>query len=313
MKPSVARSCTYRSISAATSSGVPTNVWLAVRRMIRSRMLRFSAAATSRSFAMRARTAACRFAKPCARLGPGVGLDVGERAVGVVAAEVAVPDLLEVGDRRLGPHLRERDLARALLRLFERVAEHERRGGQDLERLLVAPVRGEAALDVAVELLRVRRTRCAARRSRRRARCAKSRPSAESPACTMTGRPCGERGTSNSASIVEQAAVVPHARGHAARRGRRRSRHPPRSRRPATMPTARFAELGELGRARVPVGVVEVAAAAEVRAVEGVGARHGVPAGAAAREVVERAELAGEFVRLVERRARACRRARCAR
>ncbi len=29
---------------------------------------------------------------------------------------------------------------------------------------------------------------------------AKSRPSAESPACTITGRPWGERGTSNTAS-----------------------------------------------------------------------------------------------------------------
>ena len=61
-------------------------------------------------------------------------------------------------------------------------------------------------------------------------------------------------------------------------------------------------DLGELGRPRVPVGVVEVAAAAEVRAVEGVGAGHRVPAGATAGQVVERRELTGELVRLVERR-----------
>ena len=96
-------------------------------------MLRFSASATSRSFEMRAAHRGVAVREALRALGPGVGLDVGQRAVGVVAAEVAVPDLLEVRDRRLGPHLGERDLARALLRLFERVAEHEGRGGQDLE------------------------------------------------------------------------------------------------------------------------------------------------------------------------------------
>ena len=60
-------------------------------------------------------------------------------------------------------------------------------------------------------------------------------------------------------------------------------------------------EAHELRGARVAVGVVEEAAAAEVRAVERVRARDDVPAGAPVREVVEGRELSGELVRLVER------------
>lgn len=64
-----------------------------------------------------------------------------------------------------------------------------------------------------------------------------------------------------------------------------------------------FAGRGdELGGARVPVRPVEVAAAAEVLAGEGVGGGDDVPGGAAPAEVVQRGEPASGLVGLVERR-----------
>ncbi|CPU65353.1 Uncharacterised protein [Mycobacteroides abscessus] len=61
-------------------------------------------------------------------------------------------------------------------------------------------------------------------------------------------------------------------------------------------------DLDDLGRPRVPLGVGQVPAAAEVGAREGVGARHEVPRRAALGEQVEGRELLRELPRLVERR-----------
>src|SRR5690606_27149967 len=61
--------------------------------------------------------------------------------------------------------------------------------------------------------------------------------------------------------------------------------------------------VDEVLGAAVAVGVVEVAAAAEVLACEGVGGRDDVPGGATVREVVDRREPAGDVEGFVERRA----------
>ncbi len=59
-------------------------------------------------------------------------------------------------------------------------------------------------------------------------------------------------------------------------------------------------QLHEFGGPGVAVGAVEVTAAAEVLAGEGVRGGDHVPGGAAAGEMVQRGEAAGQFVRLVE-------------
>ena len=80
-----------------------------------------------------------------------VGVDVGQRTVGIVCGQISVPELFEEQDRRTRAHLLLLDHLRALLCLGRGVAEHDRRGGDDLEIAAVAAVGTEAALDVFVE------------------------------------------------------------------------------------------------------------------------------------------------------------------
>jgi len=117
----------------------------------------------------------------------------------------------------------------------------------------------------------------------------------------MTGRPCGDRGTSNKCVDVELGAAVPHARRHVVveeHAGAGVGAHPAlRPRVPQLL-----GERRELPRPLVPVGVVEIAAAPEVRPVEGIRARHGVPSGSPSRQVIEGRELTRQLVGLVEGR-----------
>ena len=76
------------------------------------------------------------------------------------------------------------------------VAEDERRGGQDQQLLVAAPVLGQPALDVGVERLALLQ-RAVPGEDRIGAAAANSRPWSESPAWKMTGLPCGLRGTLN--------------------------------------------------------------------------------------------------------------------
>ena len=70
--------------------------------MTSSRMLRSFASAISRHFATVANRSWCTSARPwMIERRVDVGVDVGQRAVGVVRRQVAVPDLLEQQDRRL--------------------------------------------------------------------------------------------------------------------------------------------------------------------------------------------------------------------
>ena len=62
-----------------------------------------------------------------------VGVDVGQRAVGVVAREVAAPHLLEEGDGALRAHLLAADRRGPLVGVGLGVAEHRGRGRDDLE------------------------------------------------------------------------------------------------------------------------------------------------------------------------------------
>jgi hypothetical protein len=96
-------------------------------------------------------TGLCAALRP--RLGVDVGLDLGQRPVGVIGRQIPVPELLEEHDRVGAAHLRAAHLAGELVRLGVAVAEHERRAGQD-EQLIGGPaVACQARLDVTVEAL----------------------------------------------------------------------------------------------------------------------------------------------------------------
>ena len=81
----------------------------------------------------------------------GVGIDVGQRAVRVVAGQVAVPQLLGELDRGLPADLLAADLAGDLLSLGVGVAEHEGGRRQDQQLVVGAAVPGQPPLDVGVE------------------------------------------------------------------------------------------------------------------------------------------------------------------
>ena len=70
--------------------------------------------------------------------------DVGQRAVGVVAGQVALPDLFEHRDRRLPADLLTPDVAGLVGRLRGGVAEHERRRRENLEPVGISAVRRRA-------------------------------------------------------------------------------------------------------------------------------------------------------------------------
>ena len=117
-------------------------------------MLRFFSSASARHFAGdRERIAVV--AHPTAGdrdAAVDVGVDVGQRTVGVVAREVAAPHLLEEGDGALRAHLLEADRRRPFVGVGLGVAEHHRRRRDDLEVVGRAAVAGEPSLHVGVEL-----------------------------------------------------------------------------------------------------------------------------------------------------------------
>ena len=111
------------------------NVWRPVTSMISSRMDSFSglrpAPATRAAVASGSRYIRT-LARPRAIVcSPSVGIDVGQRAVRVVAGQVPVPQLLEERDRGLPADLLAAHLPGELGRVGVGVAEHEGRGGQD--------------------------------------------------------------------------------------------------------------------------------------------------------------------------------------
>ncbi len=139
-----------------------------------------------------------------ADLGPALGdvvvadvrVDLGQRAVRVVGRQVPVPDELQVLDGRGTADLLAAHLLGEVLGLGVGVAEHEGRGREDEQLVRPAAVLGEAGLDIGVEGLALGevlyRLKMASALD-----AANSRPSSESPAWKITGRPCGERGTLN--------------------------------------------------------------------------------------------------------------------
>ncbi len=208
-----------------------------------------------------------------------VGLDLGQGAVGVVAGQVPVPHLLQQQDGGLGADLLAADVAGALGRLLGRVPQGEGGGGDDLELLGPAPVAGEAALDVGVERPGgvgpgvAREDGVGGGRGQLAPGVAVARLEDDRVALRAAGRREPAPDVDVAAGVLELAAVrVPHAH-----------RGP-----------------DHLARPLVAVGVVEVAAAAEVLAGEGVGRRDHVPPRPPAGEVVERGQLAGQLVGLVE-------------
>lgn len=79
----------------------------------------------------------------------GIGVDVRQRSVGVVAGQVAAPDLLQGEDRVLRGDLQAADLTGAFLCLGVGVAEDVRHPGHDLQIAGLPPVPGEPALTSA--------------------------------------------------------------------------------------------------------------------------------------------------------------------
>ena len=158
MKPSLASSCTNVSMVSATVRGgaderlPPGDLddQLADRQLLRGRALAPLVGGGDR-------VAVHPHARPAPGDGvlAGVGIDVGQRAVGVVGGQVAVPQLLEELDRGLPADLLQPDLVGEFLRLGVGVAEHERGGRQDQQLVVGTAVPGQPALDVGVERLPV--------------------------------------------------------------------------------------------------------------------------------------------------------------
>ena len=93
------------------------------------------------------------------------------------------------------------------------VAEHERRRRHDLQLAVAAAVPGEPALDVGVEGAPGLQGAVPGEDRVGASAAANSRPSSESPACRITGRPCGLRGTVEPALDVELLRVDAEAAG----------------------------------------------------------------------------------------------------
>ena len=83
---------------------------------------------------------------------PDQRVDLRQRAVGVVAGQVAVPQLLEELDRRLPADLLQPHLVGQFLGLGVGVAEDEGGGGKDQELVGRTSVAGQPTLHVGVEL-----------------------------------------------------------------------------------------------------------------------------------------------------------------
>jgi hypothetical protein len=82
-----------------------------------------------------------------------IGIDIGQRPVGVIAGQVPVPQLLEELDRGLPADLLKTHLPGQLSGVGVGVAEDEGRGRQDQQLVWRPAVLGQAALDVGVERL----------------------------------------------------------------------------------------------------------------------------------------------------------------
>ena len=142
-----------------------------------------------------------------------VGLDVGQRAVDVVGRQVAVPELLEQHLHGCVGQLLLEDVPGLLFGIRPRVPQHEAGPRDDLEVVGVSAVGAGARLDVDVELLRFGAAARTGEKIRSEFAAAKSRPCGEMPACTMTGRPCGLRGTVKRPSMSNCAPVCANAPG----------------------------------------------------------------------------------------------------
>ena len=90
-----------------------------------------------------------------------VGVDVGQRSVGVVAREVASPELLDERDRALGAHLLRADVRGELLGVGVGVADDGGGRRDDLEVVGAPAVLREPGLHVGVEGLAVGEARSA--------------------------------------------------------------------------------------------------------------------------------------------------------
>ena len=127
-----------------------------------------------------------------------------------------------------------------------------------------------------------------------------ARPSAESPACSSTGWPCGARGSVPDPANVElRAVVLDHTNSAGVDVDSALPVGDHGVGRPAVPELARHGDelLGPL----IAVGVVEKPAAAEVLAGERVRRGDHVPAGAAVGQMVEGGELPCHFEGFVER------------
>ncbi len=222
---------------------------------------------------------------PLAELRVGHRVHLGQRSVGVVPGQVDAPDLLQREQRGLRGDLLPPDLLGPLPRLGGGVPEDDGDPGHDPEVVGAPAVRRQAAFHVGVEGASRLEGAVPGEDHVRRG-------GGELPALVGVARldhhrvPLRGAGQGELARDVEVPAVMGEGAGGAVgvpgvpqrpRRGH------------------------ELGGAGVAIGPVQVAAAPEVLAGEGVGGGHHVPGGPAAAEVVQGGEPAGEFVGLVER------------
>lgn len=246
------------------------------------------------------RVAVRPYARPSPRDGVLAGDRVlgGQRPVGVVGAEVAVPQLFEQPDRGLAADLLPADQGGFLPRVGVGVAEGEGDAGQDLQLVGGTAVAGEPAFDVCVESLSglERAVPGEDRVGRRRG---------ELPALVGVARLEDDRPALRSARHVEMAADVelPHVVVESARIGVGEEEAgllvgddlvPVPG--VEQLPGRRQELLGAL----VAVLLREIAAAPEVLAGELVPRGDDVPRGPPRREMVERGELPCHFVRFVE-------------
>ena len=210
-----------------------------------------------------------------------VGIDVGKRTVGVVAGEVAAPELLDERDRALRAHLLSADVRRELLGVLVGVADDGGRGRDDLQVLRAPAVLREPRLHVREEPLAVGEAGVASEDHvgvlRRQLPTSVGVAGLDHHRVALRAAGDVERALDRElvALVGEAAAVrVPEHAGH----------------------------LDELGRPLVAVVARKEAGAAEVLAGEGIGRGHGVPRGTPVAQVIEGRELAGQLVGLVERR-----------
>ena len=233
------------------------------------------------------------------RVGRHVGVDLGERALGVVGRQVAVPQLLEQQDGRLRAHLLAPDHVGLLGGVGRVVAQHVRHRRQDLQLVGAAAVAGQAALGVGVEALCVGQARVTAEDG--------------------VGGAGGQLAAAVGVARLEDDGVHLGAAGHVEVPVdvELRAVVGERARRSLTHEAARVGVghqivvgprlpelahgLHHLAGPLVAVLVGQEAAPPEVLAGEGVRRRDHVPRRPSTREVVEAGQLAGQLVGLAER------------